>query len=154
VSSHSWKVRPASWAEPATGGGLGIGQVGAVVDDDLDASAGAEECGRLGHVLLAGSGDLGDRCSGSLGGRVGVGGQVDQLLGHGAAGHELGGQGRDVGDVALLPVQELADELVELRGRVDGVVAIRFENGYITGAYHVGNPEKLSHVEREAAISC
>ncbi|WP_369214102.1 hypothetical protein [Streptomyces flavofungini] len=45
--------------------------------------------------------------------------QLDQRFGHGAAGHELGGQGRDVGDTALLPVQKLADELMELRGPQD-----------------------------------
>jgi hypothetical protein len=51
--------------------------------------------------------------------RVGVGGQVDQLLGHRAAGHELAGPVRDVGDLALLPVKELTDEFVELRGPQD-----------------------------------
>lgn len=27
---------------------------------------------------------------------------------------------------------------------VDDVLAMRLENGYVTGAYHVRNPEKLS----------
>jgi RNA polymerase sigma-70 factor (TIGR02957 family) len=43
--------------------------------------------------------------------------------------------------------------LVRVNGEIDGVLAVRLENGYITGAYHVRNPEKLSHVERETAVS-
>lgn len=43
--------------------------------------------------------------------------------------------------------------LVRVDGEVDGVVAVRVENGCVTGAYHVRNPEKLSRVVREAAVS-
>ncbi|TDD96723.1 RNA polymerase sigma-70 factor [Actinomadura rubrisoli] len=43
--------------------------------------------------------------------------------------------------------------LVRVNGEIDGVVAVRVEDGYVTGAYHVRNPEKLSHVERETAVS-
>ncbi|GGP17165.1 RNA polymerase sigma-70 factor [Nonomuraea glycinis] len=43
--------------------------------------------------------------------------------------------------------------LVRVNGEVDGVLAVRVENGYVTGAYHVRNPEKLSRVERETAVS-
>jgi RNA polymerase sigma-70 factor (TIGR02957 family) len=43
--------------------------------------------------------------------------------------------------------------LVRVGGEIDGVLAMRLENGYITGAYHVRNPEKLSRVERETAVS-
>ncbi|MFI0351802.1 RNA polymerase sigma-70 factor [Actinomadura sp. 9N407] len=43
--------------------------------------------------------------------------------------------------------------LVRVDGEVDGVVAVRIENGLITGAYHVRNPEKLSRVERETTVS-
>ncbi|SEG87840.1 RNA polymerase sigma-70 factor, ECF subfamily [Thermomonospora echinospora] len=43
--------------------------------------------------------------------------------------------------------------LVRVNGEIDGVVAVRVENGYITGAYHVRNPEKLSRVERETTVS-
>ncbi|WP_217144979.1 RNA polymerase sigma-70 factor [Streptomyces sp. AC627_RSS907] len=43
--------------------------------------------------------------------------------------------------------------LVRLNGQVDGVVAVRVENGYVTGAYHVRNPEKLSRAVRETAVS-
>ncbi|MBB5935479.1 RNA polymerase sigma-70 factor [Streptomyces zagrosensis] len=43
--------------------------------------------------------------------------------------------------------------LVRVDGQVDGVLAVRVENGYVTGAYHVRNPDKLSHVAYETAIS-
>ncbi|MFI7632235.1 RNA polymerase sigma-70 factor [Microbispora rosea] len=43
--------------------------------------------------------------------------------------------------------------LVRVDGEIDGVVAVRVENGYVTGAYHVRNPEKLSHMERETAVT-
>ncbi|QFU88406.1 RNA polymerase sigma-70 factor [Amycolatopsis sp. YIM 10] len=43
--------------------------------------------------------------------------------------------------------------LVRIDGEVDGVLAMRLENGYVTGAYHVRNPEKLSRVDRETAVS-
>jgi RNA polymerase sigma-70 factor (ECF subfamily) len=43
--------------------------------------------------------------------------------------------------------------LVRVDGQIDGVVAVRLEHGYVTGAYHVRNPEKLSRVERETAVS-
>ncbi|RMI27622.1 RNA polymerase sigma-70 factor [Streptomyces triticirhizae] len=43
--------------------------------------------------------------------------------------------------------------LVRLDGEVDGVVAVRVENGLITGAYHVRNPEKLSHLSQEIAVT-
>ncbi|MEV0584374.1 RNA polymerase sigma-70 factor [Nonomuraea sp. NPDC050310] len=43
--------------------------------------------------------------------------------------------------------------LVRVGGEIDGVVAVRVENGLVTGAYHVRNPEKLSHVGREVVVS-
>ncbi|WP_394367739.1 RNA polymerase sigma-70 factor [Nonomuraea phyllanthi] len=43
--------------------------------------------------------------------------------------------------------------LIRLNGEIDGVVAVHVENGYVTGAYHVRNPEKLSRVERPTAVS-
>ncbi|MFC6880665.1 MULTISPECIES: RNA polymerase sigma-70 factor [Actinomadura] len=43
--------------------------------------------------------------------------------------------------------------LVRINGEIDGVVAVRVDNGYVTGFYHVRNPEKLSHVDRETAVS-
>ncbi|GAA2390717.1 RNA polymerase sigma-70 factor [Nonomuraea africana] len=43
--------------------------------------------------------------------------------------------------------------LVRIDGEIDGVVAVRVENGYVTGTYHVRNPEKLSRVDRETAMT-
>ncbi|SCL44959.1 RNA polymerase sigma-70 factor, ECF subfamily [Micromonospora citrea] len=43
--------------------------------------------------------------------------------------------------------------LVRVDREIDGVVAVRVENGYVTGAYHVRNPEKLSRMERETAVT-
>ncbi|RSN71992.1 RNA polymerase sigma-70 factor [Actinomadura sp. WAC 06369] len=43
--------------------------------------------------------------------------------------------------------------LVRVDGEIDGVVAVRVDSGYVTGAYHVRNPEKLSHVRQENALS-
>jgi RNA polymerase sigma-70 factor (ECF subfamily) len=43
--------------------------------------------------------------------------------------------------------------LVRLNGEIDGIMAMRVEDGYITGLYYVRNPGKLSRVERETALS-
>ncbi|GAB2648616.1 RNA polymerase sigma-70 factor [Kribbella swartbergensis] len=43
--------------------------------------------------------------------------------------------------------------LVRINGEIDGVVAARVENGYVTGAYHVRNPEKLSHMDQQTSIT-
>ncbi|MFW6694428.1 RNA polymerase sigma-70 factor [Streptomyces sp. MAR4 CNX-425] len=43
--------------------------------------------------------------------------------------------------------------LVRIGGKIDGVVAVQVEDGYVTGAYHVRNPEKLARLERETAVS-
>ncbi|MEV4890600.1 RNA polymerase sigma-70 factor [Nonomuraea sp. NPDC055795] len=43
--------------------------------------------------------------------------------------------------------------LVRVNGEIDGVVAVRVENGYVTGAYHVRNPEKLSRLDQQTAVS-
>jgi hypothetical protein len=37
-------------------------------------------------------------------------------------------------------------------GVIDTVLAIRIDNGLITGLYAVRNPEKLSHMEQEATL--
>ena len=42
--------------------------------------------------------------------------------------------------------------ILRLDGEVDTVVAVRVEDGLITGLYAVRNPEKLSHMERETAL--
>ncbi|MFJ6687441.1 RNA polymerase sigma-70 factor [Streptomyces sp. NPDC091294] len=43
--------------------------------------------------------------------------------------------------------------VVRLDGELDTVVAVRFDEGRITGLYAVRNPEKLSHMREEAALS-
>ncbi|SCE80156.1 RNA polymerase sigma-70 factor [Micromonospora mirobrigensis] len=43
--------------------------------------------------------------------------------------------------------------VVHLDGELDTVVALRIEDGRITGLYAVRNPEKLSHMTRETTLS-
>ncbi|MGW3493837.1 RNA polymerase sigma-70 factor [Streptomyces sp. NPDC001020] len=43
--------------------------------------------------------------------------------------------------------------LVRLDDEIDGVLAVRIEKGQVTGLYHVRNPQKLSRVGRETAVS-
>jgi len=43
--------------------------------------------------------------------------------------------------------------ILRLNGEIDTVVAVRIDNGLITGLYAVRNPEKLSRMERETAVS-
>ncbi|MEU3777681.1 RNA polymerase sigma-70 factor [Streptomyces sp. NPDC032472] len=43
--------------------------------------------------------------------------------------------------------------IVRIDGEIDLVVAMRIEEGLITGIYSVRNPEKLTRVERETAVS-
>ena len=43
--------------------------------------------------------------------------------------------------------------IVRLNGKIDDVVAVRIDDGLITGLYVVRNPEKLSRVERETVVS-
>jgi RNA polymerase sigma-70 factor (TIGR02957 family) len=42
--------------------------------------------------------------------------------------------------------------LLRIDGEVAGVLAVRMEGGLITGLYAVRNPEKLSHLRREAVL--
>ncbi len=42
--------------------------------------------------------------------------------------------------------------ILRLKGEVDSVVAVRVEDGFITGLYAVRNPEKLTHMQRETAL--
>ncbi|MGP3962616.1 hypothetical protein ACTWPT_42155 [Nonomuraea sp. 3N208] len=43
--------------------------------------------------------------------------------------------------------------IIELNGEVDTVLAVRIDDGLISGLYAVRNPEKLSHMERETTVS-
>lgn len=42
--------------------------------------------------------------------------------------------------------------ILHLNGEVDTVIAVRIDDGLVTGLYAVRNPEKLSHMERETAL--
>jgi RNA polymerase sigma-70 factor (TIGR02957 family) len=42
--------------------------------------------------------------------------------------------------------------VLQFDGEVDTVVAVRIDDGLVTGLYAVRNPEKLSHMERETAL--
>jgi hypothetical protein len=42
--------------------------------------------------------------------------------------------------------------LVRIDGQIDGVVAVQVEHGLVTGAYHVRNPEKLTHMASETDV--
>ncbi|MCC3765409.1 RNA polymerase sigma-70 factor [Glycomyces sp. TRM65418] len=43
--------------------------------------------------------------------------------------------------------------MVHLDGELDGIMAVRVEDGLIAGLYYVRNPEKLSHVESETSLT-
>lgn len=62
--------------------------------------------------------------------------------------------GRIAGTAALQPAQVNGYPALILRldGETDTVIAVRIDDGLITGLYAVRNPEKLSHVERETAL--
>jgi hypothetical protein len=42
--------------------------------------------------------------------------------------------------------------IIRLDGEIDTVIAVRLDDGLITGLYAVRNPEKLSHMARETAL--
>jgi RNA polymerase sigma-70 factor (ECF subfamily) len=42
--------------------------------------------------------------------------------------------------------------ILRLDGEIDTVVAVRIDDGFITGLYAVRNPEKLTHMEQETAL--
>jgi RNA polymerase sigma-70 factor (TIGR02957 family) len=42
--------------------------------------------------------------------------------------------------------------VLRLAGEIDTVIALRIDDGLITGLYAVRNPEKLSHMQRETAL--
>lgn len=43
--------------------------------------------------------------------------------------------------------------VVRLDGEIDGVIAVRVEDGRVSGLYYVRNPDKLSRVESEVGLS-
>jgi hypothetical protein len=77
------------------------------------AAPGREQLGHRDEALLARAGDLENRA-------VAGAGEVGERLGDRAGGDELRAHLRHVRDIALAaPVDELGDELVELRGAQD-----------------------------------
>ncbi|MFF9201995.1 RNA polymerase sigma-70 factor [Streptomyces sp. NPDC014986] len=64
------------------------------------------------------------------------------------------GMGRLPADAALWPVQVNGHPALVLRidGAIDTVVALRIDDGLVTGLYAVRNPEKLSHMGHETAL--
>ena len=42
--------------------------------------------------------------------------------------------------------------ILRLNGEVDTVIAVRIDDGLVTGLYAVRNPEKLSHMQRESTL--
>ncbi|GAA4692483.1 RNA polymerase sigma-70 factor [Pseudonocardia yuanmonensis] len=65
------------------------------------------------------------------------------------------GLGRVAATATLHPAQVNGCPALVLRldGELDSVVAVRIDDGLVTGLYAVRNPEKLSHMERETALS-
>ncbi|MFG2023448.1 RNA polymerase sigma-70 factor [Streptomyces sp. NPDC048825] len=62
--------------------------------------------------------------------------------------------GRIAAAMSLQPTQVNGDPalIVRLGGEIDTVMAMRIDDGLITGLYAVRNPEKLSHLERETTL--
>ncbi len=72
--------------------------------------------------------------------------RVARLLGFGLP--------RVVGEVSVEPVQINGGPalIVRLDGEIDNIVAVRIDDGLVTGLYIVRNPQKLSHVQRDTAL--
>jgi RNA polymerase sigma-70 factor (TIGR02957 family) len=81
---------------------------------------------------------------------------VRPIVGADRVGRFLAGGLPTVGGVASVePVQINGSPalIIRLNGAIDDVVAVRIDDGLITGLYAVRNPEKLSRVERETPVS-
>jgi len=61
---------------------------------------------------------------------------------------------RIVGEVSVETVQMNGGPalIIRIDGEIDNVVAVRIDDGLVTGLYIVRNPEKLSHVRRVTAL--
>jgi RNA polymerase sigma-70 factor (TIGR02957 family) len=75
------------------------------------------------------------------------------VVGAGTVAHVLG----RIDAASLQPAQVNGYPALMLRrngeGEIDAVIAVRVDDGRITGLYAVRNPEKLSRLERETAVS-
>jgi RNA polymerase sigma-70 factor, ECF subfamily len=62
---------------------------------------------------------------------------------------------RIVGEVSVEPVQINGGPalIIRIDGEIDNVVAVRIDDGLITGLYIVRNPQKLSYVQHETALA-
>ncbi|MEW2079909.1 RNA polymerase sigma-70 factor [Streptomyces sp. NPDC017966] len=66
-----------------------------------------------------------------------------------------GGLGRLTAEVSLRPAEVNGRPalIVRLDGALDTVLTVRIDDGFVTGLYAVRNPEKLSYMEGETALS-
>ncbi len=62
------------------------------------------------------------------------------------------GRFADVVSVRRVQVNGHPALTLQLHGELDTVMAVRIDDGRITGLYAVRNPAKLSHMERETAL--
>jgi len=67
----------------------------------------------------------------------------------------LGGLSKHPGVVTVNPTMVNGSPALVMRidGELDGVLAFRVEDGHVAGLYYVRNPEKLSRVESETALT-
>jgi hypothetical protein len=42
--------------------------------------------------------------------------------------------------------------IIRIDGEIDTVIAVRIDDGLVTGLYAVRNPAKLSHMEQETTL--
>ncbi|MET8426764.1 RNA polymerase sigma-70 factor [Nocardia sp. NPDC004860] len=92
---------------------------------------------------------------------LGDGGGIKQALLHPVVGvdhvaHLLSGGSRWMGgDASAEPAQVNGWPalVIRLDGQIDGVVAVRIDDGLVTGLYFVRNPEKLSRIAQETTVS-
>ena len=67
----------------------------------------------------------------------------------------IAGFGRFLGPASVRPAQVNGSPalIIARNGEIDTVVAVRIDDGLITGLYAVRNPAKLSHMDRETTLS-
>jgi RNA polymerase sigma-70 factor (TIGR02957 family) len=90
---------------------------------------------------------------------LGDGGGVVQavrapVVGAGKVGRLLAAGLHSIATASLQPAQVNGCPalILRLNGEIDTVIAVRIDDGLITGLYAVRNPEKLSHMEQETTL--